>query len=85
VTSIFRGHDPSAPFRRHAVAGLSAAALILVAACSSGGKPAGSGSAPMPPRQALLAAAAFVIDDATGSTAPVPLVQAMARQQYMAL
>ena len=28
---------------------------------------------------------AFVIDDATGSAAPVPLVEAMARQQYTAL
>jgi len=28
---------------------------------------------------------AFVIDDATGSAAPVPLVETMARQQYAAL
>jgi hypothetical protein len=27
----------------------------------------------------------FVIDDATGSAAPVPLVETMARQQYAAL
>ena len=51
--------QPTAPVRRRAAVGVSAAALILIAACSSGGPSAVQGSAGTvsAPRQALLAAA----------------------------